>query len=94
MDHVCEKSDKKYTPPIIRNRGGDEEVFVYITSCVHDTGKATKWKFKNHQWINGYKIKASNNEIWIPNHLHLFNQKAVEKGVWVNKSFYDKMAFV
>lgn len=94
MPHVCEKSDSKYVPPKIRNFGVDEEVLVYITSKLFDTGKAAKWKLKNNQWINGYKVKASNNELWIPNTLHTFNENVVEKGIWIKKSFYDKMAFV
>lgn len=97
VPHICEKSDSKYLPPIIRkNSEGNDEVLVYVTSAgkLFDTGKATKWKLKNGQWINGYKVRSSNNEVWIPNHIHIHNGKFVEQGVWVEKSFYDKMAFI
>ena len=94
VDHVCEKSDPKFSPPIIRDSHGKDQVLVYITSCLHDTGKASRWKIKNRQWINGYRVNASNNEVWIPNHQHISNGQIVEKGVWMDKDFYDKMAFV
>jgi glyoxylate carboligase len=94
VDHVCEKSDSKYTPPEIRNYLGKDQVYVRITSLLHDTGKASRWKVKNRQWINGYRVNASNNELWIPNHIHSFNDRVVDKGVWIDKDFYDKMAFV
>lgn len=92
--HVCEKSDPKYVPPTTRELIEKNQVLVHITSCIFDTGKATKWKLKNNQWVNGYKVKASNNEVWVPNSFHIFNGATVEKGIWIDKDFYDKMAFV
>ena len=89
---------KKSIEPETEFFNGVEHFKVFYNKILYQSVKATKFQLKSKQIINNYRVKYSNNEVWIPDFqfLNPATRSFADDGfyIWIRKEFYKKMAFV
>lgn len=96
--HTCGRFGKGWKAPEVKILSNGVKWYkVIVIHLLYNSKKAVKYKIAAKQWVNGYKVKGNNNELWFPDHLHMpadMVNGPEEKCIWVEESHYKTLVFI